>query len=68
MTRPDAADREGDDPHERGHVNDWSKLRIEAGVIHYYVLQQDGTKQPMTAPDTLHNRQVVSWIQMHDRM
>lgn len=58
-----------DDPtHDRGNVNDWSKLKIVDGVIHYGVYQQDGTMQPMVSPNTMHNRQVVSWIQMHDRL
>jgi len=56
-----------DEPN-RGHVNDWSKLDIRDGVIHYRIYQQDGSMQSMTAPDTMHNRQIVSWIQIHDRM
>jgi hypothetical protein len=55
------------DGYTRGSVNDWSKLTIRDGVIHYRIYQQDGSMQPMTAPDTLHNRQIVSWIQIHDR-
>lgn len=53
---------------ERGNVQDWSKLRIVDDVIHYSIYQQDGTMQPMTAPNTLHNRQIISYIQIHDRM
>lgn len=51
----------------RGDVSDHSKLRVKDGVIHYFIYQQDGSKQPMAAPDTFHNRQVVSWIQIHDQ-
>ena len=51
----------------KGSVSDCSKLRIRDGVIHYGIYQQDGTMQPMTAPDTMHNRQIVSYIQMVDR-
>ena len=51
----------------KGDVQDWSKLTIRDGVIHYRIYQQDGSMQPMTASDTLHNRQIVSWIQIHDR-
>jgi hypothetical protein len=55
-------------PPGRGDVNDWSKLDIRDGVIYYRIYQQDGSMRPMTAPDTMHNRQCVSWIQIHDRM
>lgn len=51
----------------KGDVLDHSKVEVVDGVIHYFLYQQDGTKQPMTAPDTMHNRQIISWIQMHDR-
>lgn len=50
-----------------GRVTDWSKLRIEDGVIHYRLYQQDGGSQPMTCPDTIENRNFVSWVQIHDR-
>lgn len=49
-------------------VNDWSKLRIVGGCIHYSIYQQDGTMVEMTAPDTPDNRRFVSWVQIHDRM
>ncbi len=52
---------------ERGTVSDYSKLDIRDGVIHYALYQQDGSMQPMSCPDTLHNRQCVSWMQIHDR-
>ena len=55
-------------PDCRGDVSDWSKLDIRDGVIYYFLYQQDGSKQPMTAPDTVHNRQCISWMQIHDRM
>lgn len=61
------SDTVDDGEFKKGNVNDWSKLRIVDGVIHYGVYQQDGSLQPMTAPDTMHSRQVVSWIQIHDR-
>lgn len=51
-----------------GDVNDWSKLDIRDGAIHYFLYQQDGSKQPMQAPDTMHNRQCISWMQIHDRI
>jgi hypothetical protein len=52
--------------HERGDVLDHSRVAVQDGVIHYKIRQQDGSFQPMTAPNTLHNRQIVSWIQAHD--
>jgi hypothetical protein len=48
-------------------LGDFSKLDIRAGEIHYHLYRQDGTLQPMTAPDTLDNRYIISWIQCHDR-
>jgi hypothetical protein len=50
----------------KGDPLDHAKVKIIDGVIHYRVRQQDGSMQPMTAPDTQHNRQIVSWIQIHD--
>jgi len=47
-------------------LNDFSKLRIEGGRIHYFLYQQDGTKQPMSCPDTTTNRLAVSWFQKFD--
>ncbi len=54
--------------YERGDVTDHSKLRIVDGVIHYKLYQQDGSMRDMTCPDTLYNRNFVSWVQIHDRM
>lgn len=48
-------------------IIDLSKLRIENGIIHYRLYQQDGTSQPMTCADTVENRNFVSWVQIHDR-
>lgn len=45
---------------------DLTKLRIEGGRIHYFLYQQDGSKQPMTCPDTQGNRLNVAWMQIHD--
>lgn len=50
----------------RRDIRDFSKLRIENGVIHYFIHGQDGTKIAMTAPDTIGNRLFVSWVQIHD--
>lgn len=46
---------------------DTSKLNIQEGIINYKIYRQDGTFQPMSAPDTFHNRQCVDWIQSFDR-
>lgn len=46
---------------------DLTKLDIRDGRIHYFLYQQDGSKQPMTCADTLTNRMFVSWCQIHDR-
>ena len=51
---------------EKRDIRDFSKLRIESGVIHYFIHGQDGTKVAMTAPDRLDNRLFVSWVQIHD--
>jgi len=48
-------------------LTDFSKLNIRDGKIHYFLYQQDGTKQSMSLPDTYDNRLYVSWFQMHDR-
>jgi hypothetical protein len=48
-------------------LNDFSKLRIEDGRIHYRLYQQDGTMQDMDCADTLSNRLFVSWVQKIDR-
>lgn len=48
-------------------VRDFSKLRLEAGIIHYKLYTQDGKMVDMTVKDTLSNRLLVSWIQIHDR-
>ncbi len=45
---------------------DLSKLRIENGRIHYFLYQQDGSKQPMSCADTHANRLNVAWMQIHD--
>lgn len=45
---------------------DFSKLRISGGRIHYFLYQQDGSKQPMSCEDTLSHRLLVSWLQIHD--
>jgi hypothetical protein len=49
-----------------GDPRDFSRLRIEGSRIHYFLYQQDGAKQPMSCADTLSNRLVVSWMQIHD--
>ena len=49
-------------------LTDFSKLTIKDGVIHFFLYQQDGTKQPMQIPDTYDNRLYVSWFQIHDRI
>ena len=45
---------------------DLSKLRLRDGLIHYFLYQQDGSKQPMTCRDTPSNRLAVAWMQIHD--
>lgn len=45
---------------------DLSKLRIQDGRIHYFLYQQDGSKQPMSCRDTQANRMAVAWMQIHD--
>lgn len=45
---------------------DLSKLRIKDGRIHYFLYQQDGSKQPMSCSDTRENRMCVAWMQIHD--
>lgn len=47
-------------------LNDFSRLRIKSGRIHYFLYQQDGAKQPMSCRDTASNRLLVSWMQIHD--
>lgn len=51
---------------EGGKMVDLSKLRIADGRIHYFLYQQNGTKQPMDCADTPSNRLCVAWIQIHD--
>jgi len=46
---------------------DWSKLKIVPGGIRFFVYQQDGSKRAMTIADTVGNRRLVEWIQIHDR-
>lgn len=48
-------------------LDDFSKLDIRDGVIHYRLYQQDGTMQPMTCRDTFDARLFVSWVQKFDR-
>jgi hypothetical protein len=48
-------------------LDDFSKLRIEDGVIHYRLYRQDGSMQHMTCADTQSNRLFVSWVQKFDR-
>jgi hypothetical protein len=43
------------------------KLDCRGGAIHYKLYRQDGTMQPMCAPDTPDNRFAVEWMQQHDR-
>lgn len=54
------------DAPERRDIRDFSRLRIEGDVIHYVIHGQDGTRVPMTAPNTIGNRLFVSWVQIHD--
>lgn len=53
---------------EPNDINDWSRLTIRDGVIHYRLYQQDGSQQPMTCSDTPDHRRFVSWVQIHDRI
>ena len=48
-------------------INDFSKLKIHNGVIHYKLYSQSGDFVPMTIKDTYSNRLFVSWVQIHDR-
>lgn len=48
-------------------LQDFSKLRIADGRIHFSLYQQDGSLQAMSCADTYQNRLYVSWFQMHDR-
>jgi len=45
---------------------DLAKLRLSEGMIHYFLYQQDGTRQPMSCRDTAPNRIIVAWMQIHD--
>lgn len=45
---------------------DHGRLRVRDGRIHYFLYQQDGSKQPMSCPDTPSNRHLISWFQIHD--
>lgn len=47
-------------------LRDFSKLDIRDGRIHYFLYQQDGSKQSMDCADTLDARMFVSWAQVHD--
>ncbi len=47
-------------------LRNFSKLRILDGRIRYFLYQQDGTKQWMECRDTLSNRLLISWVQIHD--
>lgn len=49
-----------------GNIRDFSRLRIRDRRIHYFLYQQDGSKQPMSCADNLSNRLLVSWMQIHD--
>jgi len=46
---------------------DLSKLDIRGGDIHFKLYQQDGSLQSVTCQDTPSKRQLVAWIQVHDR-
>ena len=48
-------------------IDDFSKLDIRDGVIHYRLYGQDGVFIPMTIEDTYSNRLFASWVQIHDR-
>lgn len=56
-----------DESYESLAINDFSKLRIIDGAIHYRLYRQDGTMQDMKCKDTLDNRLFVSWVQKTDR-
>lgn len=43
------------------------RLDIRDGAIHYWLYQQDGSKQPMNCADTPDNRRFVEWTKIHDR-
>jgi hypothetical protein len=45
---------------------DISKLRIDGGRIAFKIRQQDGSFQEMSCRDTIDNRLLVQWIQVHD--
>ena len=47
-------------------LRDFSKLKIEDGAIRFFLYQQDGSKQWMMCRDTLSNRLLISWVQIHD--
>lgn len=48
-------------------LQDFSKLKIEKGVIHLQVYGQDGKLAPLPLKDTPMNRLYASWVQIHDR-
>lgn len=48
-------------------TNDFSKLDIRDGIIHYAIYQQDGSLQPMTVRDSFEMRLFVEWVKIHDR-
>lgn len=48
-------------------INDFSKLKISNGVIHYKLYRQDGSMQEMDCADNMDNRLCISWIQKFDR-
>lgn len=50
----------------RNKLVDLRKLRRRDGLIHYFLYQQDGSKQPMSCKDTPANRIYVAWMQIHD--
>ena len=48
-------------------LNDFSKLRLAEGRIHYRLYRQDGEMQDMDCADTQSNRLFISWVQQFDR-
>jgi hypothetical protein len=62
--------REGPDDTPGGRLMDplydITKLRIDGGRIAFKIRQQDGSFQDMSCPDTLDNRLLVQWMQIHD--
>ena len=55
-----------DHPHGERNPFDDTKVRRTNGRIHYFLYQQNGSKQAMHCADTPSNRIFISWMQIHD--